>query len=193
MNSKMSTRRLERTCVQEHHSNQARSPSSLNERHERESLDTTVTKKSLEDEAARRKQEMEEWQHDWQVLGRWLMSGATAQEASERAVVINYQCDSPLEDEELGQHDDDNVGYNQHQENSTLLRSLSTPSPGSQRAPGRQLEKRSSLRARMQRGVSDGYVLALKTVAAVRRVGRDKEGLSRGSWQSGRAVAGSEV
>lgn len=172
----MTTGRPETTCVQQHCTDHARLTGSADEGRDSESRGANASEMSAEDEAARRQQEMREWQHDWQVLGRWLMSGATAHEASQGGVVTGYQCDSPLEDEEHRHQDDDNVDYYQHQEDSNLLRSLSTPSPGSQSASGRQLEKRRSLRVRMQRGVSDGYVLALKTVAAVRRVGREGQG-----------------
>ena len=125
-----------------------------------------------EDEAARRQREMQEWQQDWQLMGRWLMSGAARQqELNQEARKAD---DLPPTGEENRPQDTCSV-TDRARADRTLERSQSSPSGGSLLPSERQLEKRGSLRVRMQRRVSDGYVLALKTVAAVRRVGRDRD------------------
>lgn len=152
------------TCKQEQNSDQQYSPASHD--HVQGTREEGATDASLEDEAARRKREMQEWQHDWQMAGRWLLLGAVHQEATPRRDLNGdeeYQAKNDCRDSEEFRAD------------WALQRSHTTHHVGSTQAPQRRLEKRRSLRIRMQRGVSDGYVLALKTVAAMRRVGRDRD------------------
>ena len=106
-------------------------------------------------DALQRQREMREWQQDWQKMGRWLLSSPTGSE------------EHPTSEEPGSTEEAAPVQRQARQEDFDFVnRATVSVAP-------KGLEKRRSMRNRMQRSVSDGYVLALKTVAAVRRVGRD--------------------
>ena len=104
---------------------------------------------------------MQEWMHDWQVAGEWLLTRArhdgTPSDIPKDSAEQDGQPYSPDESQSVG----------------TLEAGALPPWREPAQLLGHRLEKRRSLRVRMQRGVSEGYVLALKTVAAVRRATRD--------------------
>jgi hypothetical protein len=124
----------------------------------------------FDEEASRRRQEMESWQQDWERMGSWLLCS-------------RIQCDSLASDREEEEEETCTGGGHGHPDQQTSLNmlpmELSVKSDWKPvcseviRLSSHGLEKKRSLRNRMQRGVSDGYVFALKTVAAVRRVGRE--------------------
>lgn len=112
---------------------------------------------SNEEAADRRREEMQGWMQDWQIAGQWLLTQGT------QTLAWTPQGDSDFESP-TGDHTDRPRTAEEYAEESRASSLYVEP-----RRCEERLEKRRSIRIRMQRGVSDGYVLALKTVAAVRR------------------------
>lgn len=123
------------------------------------------------DGALERKKEMEAWQQDWQAAGKWLLTRHTYSEL--KSVEDEPRWEEEEEDGREVAHSvvrETQVDWNARADAIVPMCADWMQTPTSAR-----LEKRRSIRNRMQRGVSDGYVFALKTVAAMRRVGREAE------------------
>jgi hypothetical protein len=126
-----------------------------------EQLDITDDQMQLRAEGAvQRRLEMARWTQDWQQAGEWLLSGGS------HPVESWYSSST--------QHDFDREKQVACNNNCAAARTTETTAETNSGISGERLERKRSLRLRMRRGVSDGYVFALRTAAAVRRAATAK-------------------
>jgi hypothetical protein len=126
-----------------------------NVRQEQDITDDRPTPRA--DEAVQRRLEMARWTQDWQQAGEWLLSGGSSPVESWYSSSTQHGLDG---EQQVGW-----PGRSKHAAASMNKLSAEAACGISEE----RLEKKRSLRLRVRRGVSDGYVLALRTVAAVRR------------------------
>ena len=128
------------------------------------------------DASVQRRLEMDAWKQDWQLAGQ-LLYGRSLQQQQEQVPAqwadetVETHIDPSSEALETTTELVDEATADEHLEEDDL-----------QILPRRTIQvplRRPSLRIRMKRGFSDGYVFALKTVAAVRRIPKEKDELAR--------------
>lgn len=139
-----------------------------------EPISSTPTSTKTTD-ADSRKREMQLWVQDWQLAGQ-LLYGVNASPPEEADDFASLDEKDHFPHQAVGEYD--------REPSANLIAEASYRNDCFQDAVARRpgmnrnsttVHRQQSLRIRLKRGVSDSYVFALKTVAAVKRMPRDRE------------------